>query len=70
MPLLNPAVPSLSPYPFHRTFKPFFFNLLQKKTKKQKEKKLAAVSFAEAVTVFIVYNEAAPWGLDEEQIDR
>jgi len=30
---------------------------------------LKAYEGKEAVTVFIVYNEAAPWGLDEEQID-
>lgn len=39
-------------------------------SKRKKQEKLAAFSFAEAVTVFIVYNEAAPWDLDEEQIDR
>ena len=49
----------------------FFSQPTPKQTNKQaKKEKLAAVSFAEAVTVFIVYNEAVPWGLDEEQIDR
>ena len=55
--------------PFHRTFKPFF-PTYSKTNKQAKKEKLAAVSFAEAVTVFVVYNEAVPWGLDEEQIDR
>lgn len=47
-----------------------FFSTYSKRKQRKKKEKLAAFSFAEAVTVFIVYNEAAPWDLDEEQIDR